>query len=205
MARMQCHPGHSGMGYDGGIANSKKDSQNELGARDRQMDLTHQDAVKPPSAAEKAQSAGSSALVVAEDGAIAKLAALTTTSAAAMHDSSVYDRKGKEVGELDETMIDVNRGEVAYVLISHGGFLGMDENLYAAPIQALALSPYRASYRLSVNAQILKGEPALHVEHGNLPSRVGAAQLASLYQRFDIKPYWTAASQLQGQPAQAKD
>ena len=112
-----------------------------------------------------------------------------------MRDSDVYDSKVKELGELDETMIDTSQGHVAYILVFHGGFLGMNENLYVAPIEALTLSPYRASYRLTVDAQILKQQPLLHVEHGNLPSRVSAAQLATLCQRFGVQPYWTQISQ----------
>ena len=97
-----------------------------------------------------------------------------------------------------------DRGNVAYILVSHGGFLGMDENFYAVPIEALSLSPYRGSYRLTVNAQILAHEPALHVERENLPSRVSAAQLATLYRRFGLQPYWTQAGQLPGKPEQSK-
>lgn len=99
----------------------------------------------------------------------------------------------EKTGEFDDTMIDVNRGRVAYIMVSHGGFLGMDENLYVIPIEALSLSPYRNSYRLTVNAQTLAHEPALHVKRGTLPSRVSAAQLATLYQRFGVQPYWTQA------------
>lgn len=188
------YPGYSGMGYNERIAGAQKNAQFELGSRDRQIALSNQEAAKRHTT-NKDQSAIPSALVVAENGVIAKLEALSTTSAAAMHDSDIYDSKGNDIGEFDETMIDVNRGDVAYVLIAHGGFLGMDQNLYVAPIEALSLSPYRASYRLTVNAKVLENEPALHIERGSLPSRVSAAQLATLYQRFGIQPYWKQASQ----------
>jgi sporulation protein YlmC with PRC-barrel domain len=181
------------------------DRQNALGIRDRQINLANQIVSKTASAANKGQAAGSSALVVAEDGVIARLEALTTSSTAAMHDSTIYDSKGKDIGEFDETMIDVKRGRVAYVLVSLGGFLGMDESLYVIPIEALALSPYRANFRLTVNAQILVHEPALHVERGNLPARVSAAQLTTLYQRFGVQPYWMGASQLSAKLAQPKN
>jgi sporulation protein YlmC with PRC-barrel domain len=187
-------PGSSGTGSDNRIAGSGKDRQFDLGARDRQIDLANQKGPKPPNAANRTQPTTSSGLVFAENGIIAKLEALKTTSTAAMHDSDIYDSNGKDIGDLNETMIDVNRGQVAYVLVSHGGFLGMDENLYVAPIEALSISSYRNSYRLTVNAQILEHEPALHVERGNLPSRVSAAQLATLYQRFGVQPYWTQST-----------
>jgi sporulation protein YlmC with PRC-barrel domain len=197
-------PGSSGTGSDNRIAGAGKDRQNELGARDRQIDLAYQNNPRPPGATDEERPASSSALVFAEDGVIARLEALTTTSTAAMHDSDIYDANGKDIGGFDETMIDVNRGCVAYIMVSHGGFLGMDENLYVAPIQALSISPYRNSYRLTVNTRILEHEPALHVERGNLPSRVYAAQLATLYQRFGVQPYWTEGRQLYDKFAQPK-
>jgi sporulation protein YlmC with PRC-barrel domain len=182
------------MGPDNPIEGAGKNRQFDLGARDRQIDLASQLDPKPPNATNRDQPAGSGALVLAENGVIAKLAALTTTSTAAMHDSDIYDSNGKDIGELDETMIDVNGGRVAYVLVSHGGFLGMDENLYVAPIEALSISSYRNGYRLTVNAKILEQGPALHVERGILPSRVSAAQLATLYQRFGVQPYLTQSA-----------
>jgi len=182
------------MGSDNPIEGAGKNRQFDLAARDRQIDLASQPDPKPPNATNKDQPAASSALVFAENGVIAKLAALPTTSTAAMDDSDIYDSKGKDIGELDETMIDVNAGRVAYVLVSHGGFLGMDENLHVAPIEALSISSYRNGYRLTVNTKILEHGPALHVERGKLPSRVSAVQLATLYQRFDVQPYWTQST-----------
>ena len=182
------------MGSHNPIEGAGKNRQFDLAARDRQIDLASQPDPKPPNATDKDRSAASSALVFAENGVVAKLAALTTTSTAAMHDFDIYNSKGNDIGELDETMIDVNAGRVAYVMVSHGGFLGMDENLHVAPIEALSISSYRNGYRLTVKAKILERGPALHVERGKLPSRVSAAQLATLYQRFDVQPYWTQST-----------
>ena len=197
-------PGYPEIGSDGRAADAGKNRENELGARDRQIDLADQLGSKPPSAANKERPAGTSALIFTENGVVARLEALATTSTAAMHNSDIYNSKGEDIGEFDETMIDVRRGNVAYILVSHGGFLGMDENIFAVPIEALSLSPYRGSYRLTVNAKILKHEPALHVERENLPSRVSAAQLATLYRRFGLQPYWTQVGQLPGKPEQSK-
>jgi sporulation protein YlmC with PRC-barrel domain len=197
-------PGYPKIGTDNPMAATGKNRENALGARDRQIDLANQLGPKPPSVTSKEPPAGSSALIFTENGVIARLEALKTTSTAAMYDSTIYDSKGKDIGAFDQTMIDVARGQVAYILVSHGGFLGMDENLYVVPIEALALSPYRGDYRLTVNAQVLAHEPALHVERGNLPSHISAAQLAMLYHRFGVQPYWTQAGQQSAKLLQPK-
>jgi hypothetical protein len=58
---------------------------------------------------------------------------------------------------------------------------------------------------LTVNAQTLEHEPALHAERGNLPKRVSAAQLTTLYRRFGARPYWTQTSESSGKLAQPKN
>ena len=181
--------GYSDYGSSGAKAPGK-DGQNDLALRDRKIDLTHQGAAAPAAMDEVPQPAVT-ALVVAEEGAISTLEALTTTSAEAIDNSVVYDAHGTEIAAINETMIDVDRGNVAYLLLSHGGFLGMDEKLYVAPIEALTLLPFSGTYRLTANADVLEREPALHAEGQRLPVRVSSVQLTDLYQRFGLQPYWT--------------
>ncbi|MDE4994570.1 PRC-barrel domain-containing protein, partial [Francisella tularensis subsp. holarctica] len=40
------------------------------------------------------------------------------------------------MGEVKEIMLDTNTGEVAYVLVSFGGFLGMGYKLFSVPMTA---------------------------------------------------------------------
>ncbi|MDE4957568.1 PRC-barrel domain-containing protein, partial [Francisella tularensis subsp. holarctica] len=40
---------------------------------------------------------------------------------------------GENLGEVKDIMLDTNTGEVAYVVVSFGGFLGMGVKLFAVP------------------------------------------------------------------------
>ena len=80
------------------------------------------------------------------------------------------------------------------MLIKQGGFLGLTPHWYAAPIEALAWTPFQGGYRLTVNKPSLANEPSIPINENNLPTRVDAQQLAQLYQHFDIQPYWEEAA-----------
>ena len=41
--------------------------------------------------------------------------------------------KGEDVGKIDEIMIDVPNGRVAYAVLSSVGFLGLGDKLFAIP------------------------------------------------------------------------
>lgn len=60
--------------------------------------------------------------------------------ASALVGKSVRNLQGKELGQIEELVI-ATTGEVAYAVLSFGGFLGMGDKLFAVPWTALAHSP----------------------------------------------------------------
>ena len=97
------------------------------------------------------------------------------------------------VGNIREVMIDPRHGEVAFVLIERGGFLGLQPRWYAVPPEALAWAPYRGGYELTVSEQLLNTAPPVQPANNTAPNgpvSVPAGQLTQLYQHFGINPYW---------------
>src|SRR5690348_18019445 len=45
----------------------------------------------------------------------------------------VVDREGNDIGRIEELMVDVATGRVAYAVLSFGGFLGFGDKLFAIP------------------------------------------------------------------------
>lgn len=62
--------------------------------------------------------------LIARD-AVTVLAPPLFMSGSDIQGTTVVDKKGEELGSVDQVMIDMNRGKVAYVLLERGGFLGM--------------------------------------------------------------------------------
>lgn len=103
--------------------------------------------------------------------------------------STVQTTTGQDVGDLDRIMIDVRRGQVAYVLIEHGGFLGFGEKWLPVPLQALSWSPADEGFVLNANEQQLKQMPGLPKQ--DLPAQLRIGDLKKLYDQFGVRPYWT--------------
>ena len=58
-------------------------------------------------------------------------------SATAVIGDSVVNRAGESLGKIEELMLDLEKGRVAYAILSFGGFMGMGEKLFAVPFEAL--------------------------------------------------------------------
>ena len=126
---------------------------------------------------------------------ISELKSPLTSAANEMRSATVFanNAPGNGVGQIKRVM-NSERGEVAFVLIERGGFLGLEPRWYAVPVEALVWAPYEGGYRLTVNEQLLNSEPSLQPHTINAPVNVPANQLAQLYQRFGMTPYWALGS-----------
>src|SRR5688500_15819593 len=73
----------------------------------------------------------------------------------------VVNRAGENLGKIEELMLDLEKGRVAYAILSLGGFLGMGEKLFAIPFEALKLDATREHFTLDVDKNKLKNAPGL--------------------------------------------
>jgi sporulation protein YlmC with PRC-barrel domain len=53
----------------------------------------------------------------------------------------VVNARGEDIGKIDEIMIDIPTGRIAYAVLSFGGFLGMGDKLFAIPWGRLTHRP----------------------------------------------------------------
>jgi sporulation protein YlmC with PRC-barrel domain len=72
---------------------------------------------------------------------------------------SVVNGIEEDLGDIKEIMLDMNTGQVAYAVLSFGGFLGMGEKLFAVPWQALHLDTVNHRFVLNVEKERLKTAP----------------------------------------------
>ncbi|RPJ74559.1 MAG: PRC-barrel domain containing protein [Alphaproteobacteria bacterium] len=99
---------------------------------------------------------------------------------------------GEDLGKIEDLMIDLENGRIAYAVISFGGFLGIGEEQFAIPLVALSVRPafsVRPNYNiftLNVNKEIL--EKAERFDKDKLP--LTREQLSNTYVYYGNKPYW---------------
>jgi sporulation protein YlmC with PRC-barrel domain len=100
----------------------------------------------------------------------------------------VKNTAGEDLGKIEELVIDVNTGRVAYAVLSFGGVLKMGNKLFAIPWQALQVDPQNKRFILSVDKARL--ENATGFDKDNWPDMADPTFGTTIYQHYGYKPYW---------------
>ncbi|WP_176695980.1 PRC-barrel domain-containing protein [Phenylobacterium immobile] len=67
-------------------------------------------------------------------------------SANGMTGAGLYNRQREKVGTIEDVAFDQLSGRVAYVVMSHGGFLGFGQALNTLPWELIAYDASRQTY-----------------------------------------------------------
>jgi len=54
--------------------------------------------------------------------------------------SKIRNPEGKDLGEVEVLVVDVNSGDIRYAVVSYGGFLDIGDKLFAVPMKAMSLN-----------------------------------------------------------------
>jgi sporulation protein YlmC with PRC-barrel domain len=109
-------------------------------------------------------------------------------SASTLEGDKVVNRQGEDLGEIDEIMLDVPRGKIAYAVMSAGGLMGIGEKLFAIPWSALTLDTDNKCFVLDVEKQRLKDAPGFDKDHW--PSMADQQFSTQVHTFYRARPYW---------------
>ena len=101
--------------------------------------------------------------------------------------NDVYNSKEEDLGDIKEIMLDVHTGNVAYAVLSFGGFLGMGEKLFAVPWTALKLDTVNKRFILNVEKDRLADAPGFDKDHW--PDMSDQEWAAAVHSYYGTKPY----------------
>jgi sporulation protein YlmC with PRC-barrel domain len=113
-------------------------------------------------------------------------------SAGTLAGNHVRNPAGEDLGKVEEIMLDVPTGRVAYAVLSFGGFLGMGNKLFALPWDALTLDEDKKEFVLNVDKQKLENAPGF--DKDNWPDMANITWGASIYTYYGKQPYWDTTS-----------
>lgn len=96
---------------------------------------------------------------------------------------------GTKVGTIESVMIDKVSGRVVYAVMSFGGFLGMGEEYYALPWNALHYNTRLDAYEVNVTEEQLRSAPA--ADSGFFDTGVVDRRWeGDIHRHYGVPQYW---------------
>lgn len=105
-----------------------------------------------------------------------------------IHDK-VVNLAGQYVGRIEELMIDVTTGRVAYAVLSHGGILGIGSKLFALPWSALTVDEAKKRFVVNVTKEALDRMPGFDKDHW--PDLNDLEYATGVYRQWGATPHWS--------------
>ena len=109
-------------------------------------------------------------------------------AASSFEGETVVNGHGEVLGEIEEIMLDVRSGRIAYAVMSVGGFLGIGEKYFAVPWSALTMDTDNKNFLLDVDKERLKNAPGF--DRNQWPSMADVQWASAVHNYFGKPPYW---------------
>ncbi len=89
---------------------------------------------------------------------------LYTISADRITDSAVHNQHNEELGKIEDVMINIEDGSIAYLVLSHGGVFGTTwaDKRFAVPFNAVAVEQKgkdEVTFLLPIDKSVLENAP----------------------------------------------
>lgn len=109
-------------------------------------------------------------------------------AASTLEGDDVVNAAGDKLGTLDEIMLDVPSGRIAYAVLSSGGFLGIGDKLFAIPWRALTLDADNECFVLDVSKERLEQAPGF--DKDRWPTMADESWAREVHTYYRVRPYW---------------
>ena len=100
----------------------------------------------------------------------------------------VKNLQNQDIGNVDNFIVSLPSGRMVAVVISSGGFLGMDGELSAVPPASLSYDSDRSDLRLDTSKEALVNSP--HFKANQWPDFGQPAYASGVYSAYNVKPYF---------------
>jgi|tagenome__1003787_1003787.scaffolds.fasta_scaffold20990109_9 sporulation protein YlmC with PRC-barrel domain len=102
----------------------------------------------------------------------------------------VYDVHGKRIGKVERLMIDKLTGQIAYAILSFGGFLGIGEDHFPIPWSMLTCNEKPDGFQVDITEEELKNAPK--IEQRENWEQTTRARNQDVYDYWVVKYYWAS-------------
>lgn len=102
--------------------------------------------------------------------------------------TTVYDAKGNSLGSIKRLMIEKVRGQVAYAVMTFGGFLGIGTEEHTVPWNALTYDTSLGGYRTNISEEQVRTAPSYSRDRAYDWS--DRQREEELHGHYGARPYW---------------
>jgi sporulation protein YlmC with PRC-barrel domain len=102
--------------------------------------------------------------------------------------TSVKNLQDEKLGTVDNLLVDLPSGRIVAVIISSGGFLGIDNELSAVPPTALRFTTDRDTLQLDTTKEMLTAAP--HFKPNQWPDLYQPSYVGGVYRAYNVEPYF---------------
>lgn len=117
----------------------------------------------------------------------------TVLSSSTLKGDEIVNTAGHRLGTLEEVMIDLTTGGVAYAVLARGGFAGMGRKLFAVPWQLISVDAENQRLVLDIEEQAIDEGPGFDPD--NWPTLTEEWH-GSVHRHFGVSPGWDPAPPL---------
>jgi len=100
--------------------------------------------------------------------------------------TAVYGANNRRIGRIERLMIDKVSGQVAYAVMTFGGFLGIGEDHYPLPWAMLRYDTSLDGYKVDISEQQLKTAP----KFGKDDQWDWSGRHEQVHKHYGIDPIW---------------
>lgn len=99
----------------------------------------------------------------------------------------VYNRSAKRLGSIHSVMIDKKSGQVAYAVLTFGGFFGLGEQVHPVPWEVLGYDVDLDAYVVDLTREQLENAPTLRLDEADRPQPRDYEEVSGYYSKL---PWW---------------
>ncbi|WP_127143385.1 PRC-barrel domain-containing protein [Pelagibacterium montanilacus] len=103
--------------------------------------------------------------------------------------TKVYSMDGDHIGSIERVMLDKYSGQVAYAVLSFGGFFGIGDEHYPVPWAKLTYDEDLGGYRTDLSKEQVENAPRVHRNDDDRAFNEKTAGIG-IYNYYGIPPYW---------------
>jgi len=101
---------------------------------------------------------------------------------------NVVNPEGDDLGQVQEFMLDLCNGRIAYAIVSFGGIMGITDKWFALPWDIMAWSEEKKKFVVDMPREVLEKSPSINKD--KWPEEIDLSWLSHCYSHYGCSPYW---------------